>query len=405
VLFQTLDDKGECIGIYANDTLIFNAQDFPTGLKTTWSYTPYLRDLDVEFISLYLEGQSVEEILPEYLQDDWGDARKRLSAFNRCLRTAQVNQADNCFYDLVPQRFLVDFCEAKNRITQYVAQHVQRPERYDFYKYVHMMLRDIANHRLSLNTSRLKSYTETAKLGNYAKKLLEGSPYVVYKQFGTRTGRLTTAPDTFPILTIPQELRSCILPSEDYFLEIDFNGAEIRTLLGLLGKEQPEDDVHQFHIDHIFGVNTTREIAKRQFFAWLYGSSNTSPAIAQQLARFYTKDVLLEKYWDGTAVSTPYGKHMKNVSRHHALNYLVQSTAAELTLKQALKINYLLSTQGKGSRVAFIVHDSVVLDMKKEDNWLLNKVFQLMESTNFGKFKINISKGSDLGNIQEYNNG
>ena len=34
--FQTLDDKGECVGVYKDGKLYF--QDLPTGLERTWKY-------------------------------------------------------------------------------------------------------------------------------------------------------------------------------------------------------------------------------------------------------------------------------------------------------------------------------------------------------------------------------
>jgi hypothetical protein len=56
-----------------------------------------------------------------------------------------------------------------------------------------------------------------------------------------------------------REFRSAIRPQNDYYIELDFNGAEVRTLLGLLGKEQPTGDVHDFHLNEIFTeINTPR---------------------------------------------------------------------------------------------------------------------------------------------------
>ena len=83
------------------------------------------------------------------------------------------------------------------------------------------------------------------------------------------------------------------------------------------------------------------------------------------------------------------------------MNYLVQSTAAELTLKQALKIDYVLRTQSKGSHIAFLVHDAIVLDIKKEDLNLIKTLVSLMRSTNFGKFMVNVKRGSSLGSLKE----
>ena len=70
-------------------------------------------------------------------------------------------------------------------------------------------------------------------------------------------------------------------------------------------------------------------------------------------------------------------------------------------MKQALKVEHLLRTQSRGSELAFIIHDSLVLDMKKEDIPLLKSIIYLMSSTNFGHFGVNIKKGLSLGSLKE----
>ena len=50
--------------------------------------------------------------------------------------------------------------------------------------------------------------------------------------------------------------------SNDWFVEFDYNGAEIRTLLSLAGKEQPEEDIHEFHMSNIYKNITSRPKAK-----------------------------------------------------------------------------------------------------------------------------------------------
>ncbi len=402
MLFQTLDDKTECVGIYTDNELIFDLEEFPSGLTQTWKYAPYLRDLDVEYISLYLEGKPIGDSIPEYLKDDWDDVSKKILAFRRSLSISQVDTYENCFFDLVPERFLVEFCEVKNKITEYISKNVKKPVRYDFYKHVSMMLEDISHRKVTVDTQRISTYLESPKLKNHAKNILAASPYVKYNQFGTKTGRLTTKKGSVPILTMNREFRSSIRPQNDYFVELDFNGAEVRTLLGLLGKEQPDGDVHDFHLNEIFTDINTRDKAKVAFFAWLYGSRS---AVIQKdvikLTKFYEKDRLLKEYWDGNTVRTPFRKEITDTSEHHALNYLVQSTAAELTLKQALKLEYLLRKQSQGSHIAFLIHDAVVVDMKKEDEHLLKSLVTLMGSTNFGKFMVNIKRGKTLGSMKD----
>jgi hypothetical protein len=402
LIFQTLDDKTECVGIYANGQLVFDPDGFPPQLTQTWKYAPYLRDLDIDYISLYLEGGKIADSIPEYLKDDWEDVSNKVLAFKRSLSLAQVDTQENCFFDLVPERFLVEFCEVKNKITEYVAKNVKRPVRYNFYKHVSMMLQDLSNKKVTIDAQRVSTYLQSPKLKNHAKNILSAAPYVRYNQFGTKTGRLTTKKGSFPILTMSKEFRSAVKPQNDYFVELDFNGAEVRTLLGLLGKDQPPGDVHDFHLNEIFTKINTRDQAKVAFFAWLYGSKTAADQQEMtKLAQFYEKDRLLEEYWDGTTVRTPFKKEIPDTSEHHALNYLVQSTAAELTLKQALKIEFLLRNQSFGSHIAFLIHDAIVIDMKKEDDNLLKSMVALMASTNFGKFKVNIKRGKTLGSMKD----
>ena len=404
MLFQTLDDKAECVGIYTDKEMIFDPESFPENISQTWSYSPYLRGRDIDYASLFLEGEPLSGCLPEYLRDDWDDVSERILAFKRSLDISKVNQDENCFFDLVPERFLIDLCEVKNRIT--VFQTIDKPKRYNFHRHVSMLLGDIASQPISIDKKKLLSYTKNPKISGQAKSVLDSPSYVRYNQFGTKTGRLTTNKNSFPILTLNKSLRSVIKPQNDMYVELDFNGAEIRTLLGMLNEPQPKEDVHQFHLQRIFNPSVTREQAKVYFFSWLYGSREMSiKQEGKELEKFYDREKLLKDFYDGNQVTTPYGKVMTDVSRHHALNYLVQSTTAELTLKQALKIDYLLRTQGSGSRIAFLIHDAIVLDLKKEDKHLLPLALLLMKSTNFGEFGVNTKSGKCLGTLKEFKIG
>jgi hypothetical protein len=64
-----------------------------------------------------------------------------------------------------------------------------------------------------------------------------------------------------------------------------------------------------------------------------------------------------------------------------------------------------LRTQGSGSRIAFLIHDAIVLDLKKDDKHLLPIVFGLMKSTNFGEFGVNTKLGKCLGTLREFKIG
>jgi hypothetical protein len=172
--------------------------------------------------------------------------------------------------------------------------------------------------------------------------------------------------------------------------------------MGLLGLQQPHIDVHTFHCNEVFDGNLNRQESKVAFFAWLYGSRSTKTlAYSKRLESYYEKDKVLNKFWDGSTVTTPYGKEIKGVDQHHALNYLIQSTAAEMTLLQALKIDYFLATKKAKSHVAAIIHDAIVLDMDKSEKDLLPLVEKLMQGTRFGAMKINCAHGQNLGSLKE----
>lgn len=400
MFFQTLDDKLECVGIYYKDDLFFDLDNFPSDITKTWKYSSFLKQFSgIEYANLYLEGKPIEEIIPEYLKDDWDDASAKIKAFKRSLSISKVDEAENCFYDLVPKRFLVEFCRVKNSITKFVLDKYAKPKRYDFSLSVCKMLEDISNRKLNLNYKKIKSYTSGKR---NASDLLRSKPYIGYNQFGTVTGRLTTKKRSFPILTLKREYRDVVEPVNDTFYEFDFNGAEARVLLGLLDKDQPRQDVHDFHRTEVFNNTLTREQCKTAFFAWLYGARKLNKSQeGKRLKEFYDKDAVVKKFWDGSTVETPLGKVIANVSEHHALNYIVQSTTAELTLLQAIKINHLLETQGSGSFLSCLIHDSVVVDLKDGDKHLVPKIQKLMGSTKFGSFSINTSAGKSLGRLKK----
>lgn len=403
MLFQGLDDKTECVGIYYEGKLLFNPDQFPSDLSGTWRYTPSLKGREgIEYARLYVENKNIKEIAPEYLQEDWEDVSARMRAFLRSLKIAKVNHQDHCVYDLAPARLLIEFCEVKNKITEFVFKNFERPRRYDFMLKVCQLLEDIASTPLGIDRSRLFTYLDNPKSAKMAQRISTGSPCIRYNQFGTKTGRLTTDPNSFPILTLKKEMRRIIVPENDHFIELDFNGAEARVMMGMLGQDQPDVDIHDFHRSVVFGSRISRAEAKTSFFAWLYGSSAAEQSSEGKLLKtYYNKDAILDEFWDGKNVHTPLGKRIEKVDAHHALNYIVQSTTAELTLLQALKVNHLLEKENARSRISLLIHDAIVIDYAKEDDHLLPHIKKLMSSTRFGNFKINISKGNNLGEMKE----
>jgi hypothetical protein len=177
---------------------------------------------------------------------------------------------------------------------------------------------------------------------------------------------------------------------------LDFNAAEIRTMLALQGHEQPEEDIHEWNIKNVFKKGMQRDKAKQKIFAWLYNQEST--AIKSD---YYDRGVLLERFYEDATevVRTPFGRAITTPHRK-ALNYLLQSSSSDNTLERFVRIsNFLRSTR---SHVAFVVHDSVVVDLHRDDRRLIPQLKEMFGNTKLGSFKVNCSLGKNLGSMKDF---
>ena len=395
MIFQSLDDKSECVGLYIDDKLLFNQLPSDLSLTHTWQYSPSMELYgDIECANLYCAGQSIGEVCPEHLQDNWSQINGKLKAYFRSFSEAKVSLEDNCFFDLVPHQFLLEYCEIKNKITKHVFDNYEKPQDYDFLFALAKFIAQVDKQRLTIEKQNLKPHLHKLKARNFAKKINKTTPYCKYNLFGTKTGRLTTKKDSFPVLTLDKDYRDILIPSNNAFVEIDFNAAELRTLLALSGHEQPDEDLHAWNAKHIYEGLISRDEAKKKVFAWLYNPESKD----YHLENYYDRELGKQKYWDGEYVRTIFGREIR-ADDHYALNYIVQSTASDMFLRQILKINELL--KDKQSFIAFCLHDSFIIDLAREERNLLYEIAEKFSQTNFGDFKVNIKIGKNYGEMKE----
>tara|TARA_R110000824_G_scaffold38302_9_gene117170 strand:- start:1014 stop:2198 length:1185 start_codon:yes stop_codon:yes gene_type:complete len=390
MIFQTFDYPAKCKKVYASGSL---CEEFPQNLSGTWEYRADAPS-GVEFAKLYCDGKNIHDVCPEHLQREWQEITGKWKAHLNAFIQAKISLKEHCIYDLVPQHFLLDFCEVKNQITKYVLDNYDRPKNYNFLLELAALSEDIKTQPLNLKTDKLNGLSHQLATRNFLKRLKKIEKSIKYNIFGTKTGRLTTEPNSFPILTLKKEFRSAIEPNNDLFVELDFNAAELRTLLSLMDKEQPKGDIHDWNAKNVFRGYVTRKEAKERIFAWLY-----NPDSKDYLAnRSYDRIAVKEKYWDGKKVKTPFGREIE-ADAFHALNYLIQSTTADMVLRQAIKVYDLL--KDSKSYIAFMIHDSLVIDLAKEDKGLLTKVFEVFSQTDLGEFSISTQAGKSFGEMRK----
>ena len=310
MIFFPLDSKRGCDLIYNRGRLIKKNELSPSE-KMIWNYSESLPRQKYLYASLYFPGKSIHDNSPSHLLHDYDHYYKKLLSHYKSFATAKVNLEENCFFDLVPESFLLGLYSEKEKILKQSLLYSERPNDYEILSKIHEICTIISNQELVGLPVKIK-----------------------YNMFGTKTGRLSTHKGSFPILNMKKGDRSLLRPKNDLFVELDFNGAEIRTLLALSDKKQPDLDIHEWNMTRMNNV-TTRPDAKEKFFAWFYNPASRD----RHLEKIYDKS-MFHKYYDGTKIKTPFGRELE-VDESKALNYLLQSTTSDLVLENAHKLSLI----------------------------------------------------------------
>ena len=392
--FQIMDDKKDCAGVYTNGRFIYDR--IPDNIDGTWGYSDHLRDRHIQYAYLWTLGARISDICPEHLKTRWSAREGKIRAHYKSLRNTKINMGDVCFYELIPDKQLEHYFQTKNEICDWVFANVDKPTHYGLLHDSYITLQNIAKHKVNINKHKLFRYSQNdakaRSLWNWIKD--REDVYVKYNLFGSVTGRLTTMEGSFPIMNLKTELKDIVEPKWDCFLELDFNAAEIRTMISLMGQKQPQEDIHEWNIKNIFKQDISREQAKQKFFAWLYNSENKTID-----SEFYSKDTLVEKFYIDGQIRTPFGRRTV-CDRFHALNYLLQSASSDNCLERVNKIERFL--RDRRSYVAFTIHDCVIIDLHRDDRDLIPQIKQIFEDTKLGQFKSSCHIGKNFGDMREF---
>ena len=395
MIFQTLDTKKECVGVYLDGEITYDLDNIDfSSLETTWEYSSFLENKKVEYANLFCGGMTLQDACPSELKERWGTIISRLKAFMVSFGEAKLNLNEVCFFDLVPERFLKEYCDMKTLITEDVLGRCEKPDNYDFLVDLTKLVSSIESQPLNIDLSCVTNQMTAYRVREFVKKIRSKTQYIKYNVFGTVTGRLTTKKTSFPILTFSKDMRSILKPNNDFFVELDFNAAELRTLLALAGVDQPEIDIHEWNAKNVYNGLIDRDEAKKKIFAWLYNPESRDKLASQK----YNRESVLKEYYDGNHVNTPFNRKIE-ADPHRALNYTIQSTTSDLFLRRALKIHDMLKE--KKSYISCMIHDSLVIDFSMEDKELLMDMIDTFSDTDLGRFKTNVSIGDNFGNLEK----
>jgi len=390
MLFQAITVENKDI-IFADGKI---HSDIYPNLTKTWSYYPSLDSSAIEYAEFRCGGLSLDEVCPEHIKDRWEAAKEKIKSHCRACVESCIDITGGKFYNFLPQPILLEYFQVKDQITQYVFDNFPKPDNYHFLYELQKVLSKIETNRVNLNLAPLRSKRHDFRANQFYNKVRRLKPHVRYNLFGTKTGRLTTKKGSFPILTMDKNYRQILTPQNDIFVELDYNAAELRTLLHMSGEEQPKQDIHDWNINNIFPQISDREAAKKRVFSWLYNPA----AEDRDLEQFYNRSLVLKKHWDGDKITNPFGREIEADAKH-ALNYIIQSTTSDLFLRRILELSKLL--ESKKSFISFLIHDSVVIDLDKSEKHLIQDMVDTFAKTDFSKFLVNMKAGKNYGEMKE----
>ena len=393
-VFQVIDDKNNCFGLYSGGKFTYDR--IPNTFRRTHCWSQHLLGHDVEYSYLFSGGKSLSETCPSHLKERYEARERKIKAFVNSFVKGKINIDEACIFDLIPTAHLKHYLDVKNQICQHVFDTYERPANYSFLRETYETIREISLQKLKVNWKLLESLAKTdLKAGSLLKRFSGRSIHVNYNMFGTKTGRLSINEGSFPILNVKTENKVVLRPQNDWFVELDYNGAEVRTLFSLSDKKQPAGDVHDWNMQNLYDRVKTRDGAKKKFFAWLYNPEAKDEASDS----FYDREKILDSYYSNGFVETPFGRKIES-DDFHALNYLLQSSSSDNCIRQVNKIHRFL--RNKKSNVAFVVHDSVVIDLSNEERHLLPQIKEIFEDTRLGRFPVGIKVGQNYGQLRSF---
>ena len=275
-----------------------------------------------------------------------------------------------------------------------------------------------------------------------------GRIHPTYNVTATVSGRLSCSNPNLQQIPRNALIKQIFVPDNDnhILVNIDYSQAELRVMAMLSGDEKLSKayiegiDVHRQtaalvynkHIDQV--TDEERQLAKMVNFAIIYGS--TPQGLAKRLNRTEQEMIQFVNTWfkiypavkrfehqvlitarTQKYIMTPFGRvrHLPQIdsdnaqirarTERQAINYIIQSTAADFTLLSLIQIHKLL--KGIDAYIVNTVHDSIMLSInRKLVSDLLPRIKLLMESYDFSwmrgiSLKVDISIGKNWGELIE----
>ena len=274
---------------------------------------------------------------------------------------------------LIPLSKLYESCEKAYEKVQEVIKY-DIPSGFDFYN------KTATNVFFLLEQSGLgihyEEFKNLFKPRNPLYNIIDNKVLTSYNLYNA-TSRPTNAFNSVNFAAIPksEQHRKCFYPTNDYFVEFDFDGYHLRLLSEQIGYELTDESAHKQLARQYFNKEeiTDEEYnqAKQINFHAIYGKIPEKYAFLDVFEKIdgFIKSLWTEYETNGRVLAPisdkPFTKALKDMNPQKLMNYIMQSLETSrniLILKDVLR--YL---KDKKTKLVLYTYDSLLFDFSKED--------------------------------------
>ena len=288
-------------------------------------------------------------------------------------------------------------------------------------RHLNPIIDDILDYRAL--TKLVSTYLET--FNSYVME--DGKIHTIYKQTGTRTGRLSSVEPNLQNIPVRSEegkqIRKEFIPSENsYLLSSDYSQIELRVLAHISNSRSLKnafingEDIHTHVASDIFDVpenevtKNMRRTAKAVIFGIVYGISgyglgenlDISPNEAKKYIEKYLTlypevneymTEIVKKAKETSSVRTLLNRKrtidelnntnymIRQMGERIALNTPIQGTAADILKLAMIRIDEKLKEDNLKTKMLLQVHDELIFDVPDDElNIVIDIVREIMEN-------------------------
>jgi len=370
--------------IFYYDNKINIDTNLPSDATCTWNYNTFLKDCNLKFANIYVQGADSKDYCPESLAHHYDFYCTKIETYQN-IYEKRKNAPNAKIIDLINPSILLDYCKIREQICNNVLSKVEEPKHYAIMSKIIKIIETIKFQDINLEDN-----SPVSKYDNH----------IYYNPWNVVTGRMGLYPKHFPITNLSKKLRKHVLCKNSYFYELDYNSAEIRVILSLMGVEvESNRDIHDYHNKIKFNNNATRDEVKRDFYSWLYDEKKHCDFYESLYKKKSILNLKSKHYVNGN-IHTDFGRVIKCEEKNW-LNYLAQSTASDLFFEQVYKIWKFILDSNLKTEISFLLHDCFVLDVKKEESEIIKEnIPKIFANNRYGEYIVNQKTGLNYGEMK-----